>query len=61
MLFGGWKRKKKANPRSLLGIVQNENGYCCLVESPITNNVHPLPAQRMKGIRAGGDILRQEM
>lgn len=54
-------KKKKANPHSFSAIVGNENGYCCLVESPIMNNVCSLPAQRMKGIRAGGDILRPEM
>lgn len=55
------KKKKKANPHSFSAIVGNEKGYCCLVESPIMNNVRSLPAQRMKGIRAGGDILRPEM
>lgn len=62
MLFEGEKKKeKKANPRCFSGIVGNENGYCRLVESPIMNNVDSLPAQRMKGNRAGGDILRPEM
>lgn len=54
--LGELKLKKKVNPGFFSGIVGNENGYCCLVESPITHNVRSLPAQRMKGIRAGGDI-----
>lgn len=62
MLFGeGEKEEKKANPHCFSGIVGNENGYSCLVESPIMNNAHSLPAQRMKDIRAGGDILRLEL
>lgn len=63
MLSGGvgGGKEKKANPRSFSAIVGNENGYFCLVESPIMNNVRSLPAQRMKGIRAAGDILRPEM
>lgn len=72
MLFGGEEKRKRgkkkgggvekaANPRSFSSIVGNENGYCCLAESPIMTNVCSLPAQRMKGIRAGGDIFRPEM